>query len=161
MKPTVTISLKPHLADFCRHEFSTMPGGEIIINRRHDIGKMIFSQVNASPLPIKKPVFEHAVTFALPISKESDLKGKFLFIDSWGQEKIREYVQAYFNQRARHFFDVGYRKNHPQKQIVEAFLCGYNIRNNSLSYEAVKKNDYRRRQKTNKIIAEELKNADY
>lgn len=160
-KPTVTISLKPYLADFCRHEFKTLQDGSIIIKRRHDIGKMIFSQVNASPVPVSKPVFEDAVTFALPISKESDLLGKFLYIDRWGQEKIQEFVKAKFNLRAEHFFSRGYRKGYSQKRIVEAFLAGYNIRNNSLSYEAVKKNDYRRRQKEVKEISEELKNAEY
>jgi len=160
-RPIVTINLEPYLADFCRHEFKELSDGSILINRRHDIGKMIFSQVNASPTPNGKPVFENAVNFALPLSKESDLRGKFLDIDKWGQEKIQEFIKALFNLRAKHFFKYGYDKNYTQKRIVEAFLAGYNIRNNDLSYEAVKKNDYRTRRKELKNIAEELKNADY
>ncbi|MEF8984591.1 MAG: transcriptional regulator [Bacteroidales bacterium] len=160
-KPKVTISLKPYLADFCRHEFRELKDGSILIRRRHDIGKMIFSQVNASPVPVKKrPVMEDAATFTLPISSESDLLGKFLYVDRWGQEKIQEFIQAKFNLRAEHFFQRGYKKGYSQKRIVEAFLCGYNIRNNALSYEAVKKNDYRKRQREIREISKELKNAD-
>jgi len=160
-RPTVTINLKPYLADFCRHEFSNLKDGSILVSRRHDIGKMIFSQVNASPFPTGKPTFENAVTFALPLSKESDLKGKFLHIDKWGQEKIQEFVKAQFNLRAKLFFKYGHDKNYSQKRIVEAFMAGYNIRNSALSYEAVKKNDYRNRKKMLQNMAEELKNADY
>lgn len=159
MKPIVKISLKKHLADFCRHEFREIEEG-ILIRRSHDIGKMIFSQVNASPIPIHRPVFENAVTFVLPISKESDLTDKFLYINKWGQEKIQEFIRAYFALRAKHFFERGYRKGYSQKRIVEAFLCGYNIKNDALSFEAVKRNDLRRRQKEIREISQELKSTN-
>ena len=159
-KPSITISLQPYLADFCRHEFKTLQDGSIVIKRQHDIGKMIFSQVNASPIPVSKPVFENAVTFVLPITKESDLQGKFLYVDRWGQEKIQEFITAKFNLRVELFFQKGYNKGYSQKRIIEAFLAGYNLRNNELNYEAVKKNDYRRRQKDLKRISDELKKFD-
>ena len=49
----LTISLKPHLADFCRHEMRQDKEGNIILSRKSDIGKHIYSMVMTSDMPVK------------------------------------------------------------------------------------------------------------
>lgn len=154
-KPVITISLKKHLADFCLHEFIEY-NGHIVINRKHDIGKRITSVLSASNFPVKKPVLENAVTFILPISGKSDLRNKFLFVDRWGQQQISDFIETAFHQRCREMFIEGRIKGLQQKIIIESILEHYNIKHTAISYEAVKKNDYRTHRRLRKKIGEEL-----
>lgn len=154
-KPTITISLKPHLADFCRHEFNEADNA-IIINRKHDIGKFITSHILMSDLPVTKSNHENKVTFILPLSSKSDLTHKFLYVSEWGVQKIQDYIEAQFNLYIRFYFDYGRAKEMSQKLIIESILTHYNIRNTALNYEAIKKNDYRHNRRIRKIIATEL-----
>ena len=47
-------------------------------------------------------------------------------------------------------------KNYSQKQIIEAILQAYNIKNTSLNYEAVKKSDYRNQKKIRRLVFDDL-----
>lgn len=160
MKPTVTISLKPYLQDYLYKIFPQYQDS-IAITRRHSIGKIIYSVVCASDLPQKRPFIETPISIILPDTKKTDLKDKFLYVSGWGEERIQEYIQADFDLVVKIFFEKGYSKGYSQKRIIEAFMAGFNIKNNALSYEAIKKNDYRRRKKSNKLLFNELQNADY
>lgn len=159
-RPLITISLKPHLADFCRHEFQTTKTDQIILHRKSDIGKYIFSMVLMSDFPVRRPFIEDACTFIIPTTKHEDLKNRFLYVSFWGEQKIQDFLTVEFNRRVKLFFEKGYARNYQQKRIIEAFIAGYNLKNNANTYEAIKKNDYRKRYRTNKIIFKELQSVE-
>lgn len=154
----LTIDLPRHLEDYCRHELPVNDQGYIILNRKHDIGKHIYSHVLLSELPIKSCDYDNAVTFVIPLTSanRSAITSRFTYISKWGQQKIRDYVESEFNQRVRILFEAGYRKKYSQKEIIEAILERYNIKNTAVNYEAIKKSDYRHKKKTRKIIIADL-----
>ena len=138
----IIVSIKPELADFCRHEFG-IKSNEIPINRNHEIGRFITSHILISETPTKNVKMKHPVEIIPPTSPFT--KNHFTFISAWGQIKINDFLQSLFDLRVQQFFFYGYEKKFEQKQIVEAFLRGYNIKHDSFSYEQIKKNDYRKR----------------
>ena len=160
-KNIITIDLSPHLADFCRHEFGEDNEGNIILRRSHDIGKQIYSCILTADLPQKQLPGLHPVSFIVPVTRSNRyiLCSRFLYVSRWGEEKIRDYIEADFNQRMRILFESGYRKNYTQKQIVEAILQAYNIKNTSLNYEAVKKSDYRNQKKLRRLVFNDIQSA--
>lgn len=162
VRPTITISLLPHLADFLRKEFSVTKTDEIIITRRKDIGRMISSQILSSELPVNRPFIDNAVKLILPITESNYyiLNGRFLWISQWGEEKIRDYIDCEFRRRVRDMFELGYKKHYPQKQIIEGILQGYNLRNNALNFDMIKKIDYRNNVNFRKTIFADIQNAD-
>ena len=157
-KNIITIDLPPHLADYCRHEFGVDNEGNIILRRSHDIGKQIYSHILTSDLPRKQLPGLHPTLFIIPVTKSNRyiLGSRFLYISRWGEEKIQDYIESDFNQRMRILFEAGYRKNYSQKQIIEAILQAYNIKNTSLNYEAVKKSDYRNQKKIRRLVFDDL-----
>lgn len=159
-RQVVTIFLKPHLADFLRHEFTVNHKGQIVIHRKHDIGRHITSLVKDSETPVSTASGSGVVHILIPSSRMADFSTRYLFVDKWGEERISDFVQTVFDMRAKHFFEKGYTVyNYKQHQIIEAFLEAYNIKENRLSYDAVKQNDFRRRRKTRKEIAKELQQS--
>jgi len=154
----VTVSLKPHLADFCRHEFG-LKNNEIQINRNHEIGKFISSLILVSEFPRKPRQFEYPVEFILPSTPFLDFDKNFIYISAWGEQRLQDYLQALFDLRMQLFFFVGYQKNYEQKQIIEGVMRGYNIRHSSLSYEQIKKNDYRKRVRTELSVFQDIQSA--
>lgn len=155
------ISLPLHLADFCRHEMKEDAAGNIILQRSKDIGKHIYSHILTSDMPVKQLPPENPVTFIIPITGANRyaLGSRFLYISRWGEEKICDYIESEFNHRMRILFEAGYRKRYTQKQIIEAILQAYNIRNTAVNYEAVKKSDYRNAKKIRKIVMDDLECA--
>ena len=156
VKPTITISLKKHLADYCRHEFTEDENGHIIINRKHDIGKLINSQISVSVVPVSQFINKDKVVFILPINRYSDLLNKYLFVSKWSEQQINDYIESLFHLRCREMFIEGRLKGLQQKIIIESILQHYNIKETAISYEAVKKNDYRTNRFLRKKIAKEL-----
>lgn len=154
----LTIELKPHLADFCRHELKCDNDGNIILSRKHDIGRHVYSMLLTSDTPARRNIVDNPATFIIPVTSTNHyaMKHRFVYVSRWGEEKIQNYIESEFNQRIRLLFEAGYRKKYSQKQIVEAILQAYNIRNTALNYEAVKKSDYRQSRKNRKIIFEDL-----
>lgn len=159
---TLVLNLSAHLSDYCRHELGYDPQGRIILKRGHDIGKHIYSHVSVSDLPVKANIMTDAVTFIIPITAANRyaLVSRFLYVSRWGEEKIKDYIETEFNQRMRLLFESGYRKKYTQKEIIEAILDAYNIKNTSISYEAIKKSDYRNKKKIRRIVFEDIKNID-
>lgn len=157
----LTISLKPHLADFCRHEMRQDKEGNIILSRKTDIGKYIYSNIVTADTPVKGLPVSDPVNFLVPVTGANQyvMKYRFVHVSRWGEEKIQDYIEAEFNLRMRLLFEIGYRKNYTQKQIVESILQGYNIKNTALNYEAVKKSDYRNNRKNRKIIFDDLQKS--
>ena len=156
------VNLPAHLSDYCRHELGCDTQGRIILKRGHDIGKHIYSHVSISDLPVKMSSVANSVTFIIPVTAANRyaLVSRFLYVSRWGEEKIKDYIETEFNQRMRLLFEAGYRKKYTQKEIIEAILDAYNIKNTAVSYEAVKKSDYRYKKKTRRIIFDDINGID-
>lgn len=154
---TITISLKPHLQDFLRHEFKSDPNGTIVINKRENIGLYLNSMWTVSDLPVKRE-YEFPCTIALPIRPDNHyiFSHNFIYIPVWRENQISDYIEAEFRLRIREFFTIGYEKQFKQKHIIDGFLQAYNIKNNALNFDMIKKLDYRNRRNFAKRIAKEV-----
>jgi hypothetical protein len=149
-KPSVTISLPPVLEAWCRWLYNTPSGSiEIVVNRKHDVGKHIFSHILGSPLPLHRTTKKNPVVFVLPEVNNSDqyLNKHFLYVDEWGETKINDFIRSEFNQWVRRRFEIGYFYGWRQDQITDAIIRGLNIRDNAVNFDAIKKLDYRNRRK--------------
>ena len=153
---SIKIKLEPYLEDYLRYVFSIKPKEEIQIHRQNDIGRCIMGVLIELEFPEKQLNASDLITIHLPTLRNVDLDTKFVSVDKWGNDRIRDYILAEFNANSKAFFEIGYERNFQQKDIVDAFLHGYNIRNNSLSFEAVKKSDYRRRKKKASLVFNEI-----
>ena len=158
MNPIVTIDLQPYLHDYLYHEFDCRKeDGAVIIKTNNDIGKLIQAMVTMTDRPHKQAIKENPITLLLPIQEWNHFlfRDNFLYIPDWKQRMIQDYIDASFRLRIREYFMAGYEKGYKQDRIIKAFLMAYNIKNNQLNYDQVKKFDYRNRKK---IIREVDKN---
>jgi len=162
-KPIVTISLNPILEAFCRFIFKTpTESNEIAINLKEDIGLLIHSHILSTNCRPKRPSISNAVDIILPITLQNQygLKSGFLYVSNWGLQKIENGVEYEFNKWVKRRFEIGYEKNRERTAIIEAILRGLNVRNNVVNFDAIKKNDYRNRRKTEEITFKELLEVD-
>lgn len=154
-RPSVTIELQPYLQDYLLHEFGGKPSDTgVLVNSDNDMGNFIQAMITLRDRPLKQEIKDYPFTIYLPISEWNHhiLRENFFYIPEWKQQLIRKYVEASFRLKQREFFVAGYEKGFNQDIIVKSFLQAYNIRNCSLSYDAVKKYDYRNRSKTVKEV---------
>ena len=162
-KPQVTISLEPILDAYLRFVFKTPPeAAEITINTKKDLGKLIHSHVHSSHVSRKGPSVPNPVTVILPVNEINNygvLSG-FLYVDAWGLQRIRNGVEYEFRKWVERRFEIGYRKRHERKDIVEAVLRGLNVRNNCANFDAIKKIDYRNHRKEEELRFESLLEAE-
>jgi hypothetical protein len=155
--PTITINLNPVLEAYCRWVFESKTD-EIVINRRHHVGKHIYSLVMPTDRPQPRPEKKHPVTFILPLTEygKDELRTNYLSIHAWAEEKILDYIDSDFRLWVRNRFEIGYYKKCEQREIVEAILRGLNLRNNTDNFDMIKKIDYRNRRKKEEIRFEAL-----
>lgn len=159
MKPKVTIELSPHLHDFLYHEFGTPRGEEgVTVTAANDLGKFIQSMITVSDRPPKQPIKEHPVTLLLPVQEWNHFifRENFIYIPEWKQKMLQDYIEASYRIRIREYFVAGYEKQYKQDRIIRAFLYAYNIKNNAMNYDAVKKYDYRNRQRMVKEVDRDI-----
>lgn len=160
-KPQITFSLPPILEAYCRFVFNTPERQrQIIITRRHDIGKLIFSHIMSGDFSIKRPSFDHAVTFILPVpstAHEYWLRYRHIYIPRWAEEKITDAIEYEFRSWVKDRFRIGYEEEGmEQKTIINAILRGLNIRNNVVNFDTIKKIDYRNKRKKEEIQFKKL-----
>jgi len=158
-KPKITISISEVLEAWCRYVFDTpISQKEIILRRTHAIGKLIYSKVSVSYVPVKKSCLDRQVTIILPVHNTNHhaLKNHFLHIDNFAQEQIQDGLDYEFRKWIQQRFERGYEKGFDQKQIIEAILRGLNLRNNAANFDAIKKNDYRNRRRSEEKRFKEL-----
>lgn len=157
-KPNVTIELAPHLHDYLYHEFGCSKENGIVVTTTKDIGKMIQAMVTIAAIPPRVPLKDNPITLYLPIQEWNHfiLNENFIYIPDWKQRMLQDYIEASFRLRIREYFVAGYEKGFKQDKIVKAFLMAYNIKNNALNYDAVKKYDYRNRKRIIKEVDKEI-----
>lgn len=158
-RPLVTIDLAPHLSDFLYHEFKQdKRTGELLLDGSNDIGRFIQALITVSDRPRKQEIKDSPLTLTLPVQEwtHAIFTENFIYIPEWKQKQLRLYVEAQFRLRLREFFFIGYLKGLKQDAIINAFLEHYNIKNNALNYDTVKKYDYRFRRKMKTVIGEDI-----
>ena len=113
----LTISLKPHLADFCRHEMRQDKEGNIILSRKSDIGKHIYSMVMTSDMPVKGLPCTDPVSFIIPVTGANQyiIKYRFIYVSRWGEEKIQDYIE----RRVQPSDEIIVRGGVPEKVFTE------------------------------------------
>ena len=141
------------------HEFGTPRSEEAItVTAANDLGKLIQSMITVSDRPPKQAIKEHPVTLVLPVQEWNHFifQENFIYIPEWKQRMLREYIEASYRIRIREYFIAGYEKGYKQDRIIRAFLYAYNIKNNAINYDAVKKYDYRNRQRMVKEVDRDI-----
>ena len=159
MKPSIVIELQPFLHDYLYHEFGcSRSDNGIMISAANDIGKFVQSMITISDRPPKLPIKDNPITLLLPIQEWNHfiLQENFIYIPEWKQRMLQEYIEASFRIRIREYFVAGYEKGYKQDKIIRAFLMAYNIKNNALNYDAVKKYDYRNRKRIIKEVNRDI-----
>lgn len=165
-KPIIKINLKPHLYDFLLHEFNRDEKGKyvttdhVLLTRRNDIGLFIDSMWSVSDVPVKQE-FENPCSILLPTAQENHyvIQFNFLYFSKWKELQVNEYLEAIWRRRIRDFFSVGYQKGYKQNDIINGILMAFNIKKNAISFDMIKKLDYRNRQNFIKTVANEIESA--
>lgn len=156
-KPKITFNLDPVLQAYCRFIFKspydTKYSKQVILSRRHDIGKLIFSHIQNADIRFKQPLFTNPITFILPVPKEHVywIRYRFIYVPRWVEEKYADGIEYEFKKWVERMFDIGYKRKLEQKDIIEAILRGLNVRNNAVNYDTIKKIDYRNRRRNEEI----------
>lgn len=159
-KPKIPIELDPVLEAYCRYIFSTPENqNEIIVTRRHPVGKRLTSICDEMHFLPRNPSLKNKVVFILPITIKNKhrIRRCFLKIDEWEKEKFNDYVKSEFNLWLREEFYRGYEiLKWDQKTIVNAICRKLNIRFNAVNSATITKNDYRNRVYVEKMRADLL-----
>ncbi len=159
MKPNVIIELQPYLHDYLYHEFGCPRADDgVSVTSANDIGKFIQAMVTVTDRPPRLPIKDNPITLFLPVKEWNHyiLQENFIYIPEWKQRMLQEYIEASFRIRIREYFVTGYEKGYKQDKILRAFLLAYNIKNNALNYDAVKKYDYRNPQRMTREVNRDI-----
>jgi hypothetical protein len=155
-KPQITIDINPVHEAFLRFIFASPEKCKyVILSRRQDIGRLIFSHIMAGDFQSKRPLMDHAVTFILPVPRTEIgywLRYRHIYIPGWAQSKINDAIDYEFRCWVKDRFRIGYEEeNMEQKTIINAILRGLNVRNNTVNFDMIKKIDYRNKRKKEEI----------
>lgn len=162
MRPSIIIDLDPYLQDYLFHEFGQERNYDgVIVSGTHEIGKMIQSMVTVTDRPRKQELGEHPIKLYLPINSWNHalFSENFIYIPQWKQQQLKLYIEASFRLKVKEYFLAGHQKGYKQDKIIRAFLEGYNIKYNALSYDQLKQYDYRNRRKIIREINEDIKSS--
>ncbi|KAA6322771.1 hypothetical protein EZS27_027717 [termite gut metagenome] len=162
-KPNVIIELAPYLHDFLYHEFGCDKKKDdgVIITVSNDIGMIIQSMIEFSNIPKQQEIKDHPIKLYLPLQEWNHFlyRRSFLYVPVWKQRMIQGYIETSFRIHIREYFQEGYDKGFKQEQILQAFLTSYNIKQNAINYDAIKKYDYRNRRKIREEVGREIKST--
>jgi len=159
-KPQIIVDLPLVIEAYLRYLFKTPPKQkEIVIHRRYDEGKAIYSKVMPVEFPVRRPFMNNPVTIILPQTKNNKyvLNFRYYSVSRMAEEQMVDDLEQLFSRWMYERFTKGYDvKGYDQEKIVSAMLRGFNLRKNAANYEAIKKYDYRSRVKTEEKQFEEL-----
>lgn len=154
-KPKITIDINPVHEAYLKFIFSSPENVRyIILSRRHDIGRLIFSHIMSADFQNRRPLMEHPVTFILPVPRTEIgywLQYRHIYFPGWAQSKVNDAIEYEFRCWVKERFRIGYDEGMEQKTIINAILRGLNVRNNSVNYDMIKKIDYRNKRKKEEI----------
>lgn len=163
--PRITFNLDPILQNFCKYIFNTPENKKHIkLNRREDIGKLIFSHIQNGDFKLTQPLLPHPITFILPIPNNEHgywLRCRHIYIPKWVEEKYNDAIEYEFRWWIREKFRIGYdEEGWNQQLIILAILRALNTRNSEANYDRIKKIDYRNRRKAEKKRFKKLCDAE-
>lgn len=162
MNTIIEIALDPVLHDFLYHEFKTdNKSDSIIITRDKPIGKYIVSMFEPLDRSYKRENQTNLVRLMLPVTSRSHykLQNSYLHIPSWKEEMINDYLKAEWHKRVTDIFAIGREKGFKTKHIIEAIIKEYGMKNNAISFDRIKKMDYRNRESFIKKVINEIQCA--
>jgi len=161
--PVIIIDLKPELHDFLIHEFGEDETGAIKLHKRNDIGKYIDSMWLISDLPVKRKFekYNNPVKIILPICADSAyiVRSNFLYFPLYREQQINDYLEAMFNLIIREYFVTGFEKQFKKNMIIEGILKAFNIKKNAITYDRIKKKDYRNRENVLNSVVREIQSS--
>lgn len=161
--PILIVDIKPELHDFLIHEFGEDETGAIKLHKRNDIGKFLDSMWVVTDLPVKRKYerYNNPVRIILPISQENQyiVRNNFISIPIYREQQVNDFLEATFNVVIREYFVTGYEKQFKKSMIIEGILKAFNIRKNAISYDRIKKKDYRNRENVINSMINEIKNS--
>jgi len=160
MNAILSITLSPVLQSYVRQEFKT-PSGAVKLSLSHPIGAQVYSLVRYCDFPQKrqKNTEKELIDFLLPSTNLSSFSNHFVTVTAEGERKIQLFIQSEFQLSVRYYFVTGYEKGFSQKNIINAFIERYELPDNAISYEAIKKADYRNRTRIIKDIMQEIESC--
>jgi len=161
--PIISIDLKPELHDFLIHEFGEDECGHIKLSKRSDIGKFIDSMWVVSDLPVKRKFdrYNNPVKIVLPICQETAyiVRSNFLYVPIYREQQINDFLEASLNLVIREYFVTGYEKGFKKNMIIEGILKAFNIKKNAISFDRIKKKDYRNRENMINSVVREIQSS--
>lgn len=147
-KPKVVIDLPILLEAFCRYLFNIPEDQkEVYAPRSHAIGRAVNGYLSKSDF---KPVLsepKNPVIFVVPETKYNwySLETKYLYFSAEDREAFIDRIETEFTNWVENHFRDGYAMNMDQFTIVETVLDILNVRMNATTFDAIKKNDFRKR----------------
>lgn len=166
--PTVIVELSPLHEAFCRFLFKTPDKkAEIYAPRTTSIGRAINGYITKADIKPVLPNKINPVTFIVPETKANwySLQTKFLYFTVEDNEALVDRIETEYANWCENFFKDGYAMNMDQLMIIESIMDLLNVRWNAISFEAIKKYDYRERKdkvrKRSKAILMSKKSGNY
>jgi hypothetical protein len=159
----ITIDLNPDLHDFMIHEFGEDENGCIKINKRKELGKYIDSMWLISDLPVKRKFekYNNPVKFILPVCEDSayTIRTNYIYIPLYREQQINDQIESVWKLTVREYFCTGYERGYRSNQIIEAILKAFNIKKNQISFDRIKKMDYRNRKNIINLTVKEIQTS--
>lgn len=162
MKMILSIDLEPYLQDYLIAIFGyDQSRNAIDISTTHPEGKFILSMWE----PIEREyarTIENECRIILPGNNYNSykLQTSYVHIPAWKEKMISDYLKSIFELKMRELFSLGRHFKIPQKIICEAIISHYNTKNSVLTFDKVKKYDYRKRKKYNQKLITLLQSAN-
>jgi hypothetical protein len=139
---------KEPIRDYFVSQFQGSASSVVKLTRDNDMGRLVYSLVKYSDLPVNKNPKQMNDWFPLSVSlPESRFlldQGRFAYIPFEDLHKINDYVIAQFNLSFNSFLMMGETLNIQIKNTVDLFMQTYNI--NPRAHDALIKKDFRARQ---------------
>ena len=161
---TVALELKKnYYEDYLRWLFNS-PEGILNVNPKMNIGKMFNAHLHVSEKPYHhQPIFKDSVRVDLLVSTKMvrSLPQGFFYYPDFVVEQINELIEFYFDLDLTLWCQQGDKFNMQRKHVYASFLKSRKIINKTDIYEMIKKRDYRRRLKMQKILEDNFQNTDF
>lgn len=155
------ISLPAYLQDYLIALFSyDKKNKAILINESIPEGKFISAMWEVTERNHTRE-YKEPCLISIPENayNKYKLESSYVHVPAWKEKMIENYLKSSFELKMREMFSIGRHYGISQKTICEAILSEYNTLNNTLTFDKVKKFDYRRRKRYSKNILTLLKAA--
>lgn len=157
----VTLRLrKPFYEKWLRYTFLENETGKISITRENVHGKYLYSRVRYADIPqVVKQQQGIAVELLMPAVKTDCSKYHFPYFTVDDTVRINDYIESSLYLDYRLMLQVAIHDLHINRKIAIAIFSDVMMGEEKM--EMLKKDDYRRRQKTKKLLIDSIKVLGY